>query len=118
MSTPNFLAYTGSNACSASMKAASPPIFCASAITCNASVVLPDDSGPNTSIILPLGTPPIPNAISKLKAPVGIASISIALNSPSFITEPFPNCFSIWLIAASKAFFFSTFSAIFCSSLI
>ena len=27
ISTPNFLAYTGSNACSASIKAASPPSF-------------------------------------------------------------------------------------------
>ena len=95
ISTPKCFAYTGSNACSASIKAASPFIFCASAIMCNAKVVLPEDSGPYISIILPLGTPPIPNAISKLKAPVGIASTSIALNSPNFITEPFPNCFSI-----------------------
>ena len=46
MSTPSFLAYSGSSACSASMKAAMPPFFCAFAIACSVRVVLPDDSGP------------------------------------------------------------------------
>ena len=110
ISTPKCFAYTGSNACSASIKAASPPNFCASAIACNASVVFPDDSGPNTSIILPLGIPPIPNATSKLNAPVGIASIFISWYSPNFIIDPLPNCFSICPNAASNAFFFSEFS--------
>jgi hypothetical protein len=45
-STPSFSAYDGSSACSASTNAAVPPSFCDSAITCNVSVVLPDDSGP------------------------------------------------------------------------
>ena len=44
---------------------------------CNATVVLPLDSGPYISITLPLGTPPSPNAISRLNEPVGIASILI-----------------------------------------
>ncbi len=44
--TPSLPAYTGSRACSASMIAAMPPIFWASAMMCIASVVLPDDSGP------------------------------------------------------------------------
>ena len=44
--TPMWEAYTGSSACSASMKAAVPPCFCDCAITCSASVVLPEDSGP------------------------------------------------------------------------
>ena len=44
--TPKFSAYFGSNACSASIKAALPPCFCVSAITCKARVVFPDDSGP------------------------------------------------------------------------
>ncbi len=44
--TPSFLAYVGSSACSASMKAQMPPRFCASATVCSASVVLPEDSGP------------------------------------------------------------------------
>lgn len=35
-----------SSACSASMKAAMPPAFCALATACSASVVLPEDSGP------------------------------------------------------------------------
>ena len=46
MSTPRALAYSGSSACSASMNAAMPPAFCALAIACSASVVLPEDSGP------------------------------------------------------------------------
>ena len=46
ISTPKFFAYTGSSACSASIKAAYPIHFCASANICNANVVLPDDSGP------------------------------------------------------------------------
>ena len=45
-STPSFRAYAESSACSASTNAAMPPGFCACAITCRASVVLPDDSGP------------------------------------------------------------------------
>ena len=44
--TPNFFAYTGSIACSASTKAHIPPAFWASATTCKASVVFPEDSGP------------------------------------------------------------------------
>ena len=36
----------GSKACSASMKAHTPPAFCASPITCRVRVVLPEDSGP------------------------------------------------------------------------
>ena len=46
VSTPSFLAYSGSSACSASMKAAIPPPFCAFATACSASVVLPLLSGP------------------------------------------------------------------------
>ncbi|CAB4697239.1 unannotated protein [freshwater metagenome] len=46
ISTPSFFAYSGSSACSASINAAMPPSFWAFAIACNATVVLPDDSGP------------------------------------------------------------------------
>jgi hypothetical protein len=42
MSTPSALAYCGSSACSASMNAAMPPGFCASATACSATVVLPE----------------------------------------------------------------------------
>ena len=60
MSTPRFLAYAGSRACSASTNAANPPFRWAFAIMCSTSVVFPDDSGPKTSMILPRGTPPTP----------------------------------------------------------
>ncbi len=46
MSTPSFLAYSGSSACSASTKATWPPAFCALATACRVRVVLPEDSGP------------------------------------------------------------------------
>ena len=73
---PIFCAYCGSSACSASMKAAVPPIFCISAMTCKVSVVLPDDSGPYISIIRPRGSPPTPSAISSPKEPVETTCIS------------------------------------------
>ena len=44
--TPSLRAYPMSRACSASMKAATPPFFCASATTWRVRVVLPDASGP------------------------------------------------------------------------
>lgn len=73
------------------------------------TVVLPDDSGPYISTTLPLGTPPKPSAISRLNEPVGIHSTFILVaESPSFITEPLPNCFSILEIAASSAFILSS----------
>ena len=46
VSTPSFLAYSGSSACSASMNAAMPPLRCALATAWRATVVLPEDSGP------------------------------------------------------------------------
>ena len=112
--TPIFFAYTGSSACSASINPAIPPLFWISATICKATVVLPLDSGPNTSIILPLGTPPRPSAISRLNDPVGITSIFIlAEESPNFITDPLPYCFSICANAASNAFFLSSSFIIF-----
>src|SRR3984957_2753972 len=73
------------------------------------SVVLPEDSGPNTSRIGPLGTPPMPSAKSSDSAPVGIASTrTCAPSSPMRMTEPLPNSRSIWpsapCRAASRAF--------------
>ncbi len=46
VSTPSALAYSGSSACSASMKATMPPLRWALATACSATVVLPEDSGP------------------------------------------------------------------------
>src|SRR6185437_938146 len=61
------------------------------------SVVLPEDSGPNTSTMRPLGTPPMPSARSSDSAPVGIASTrTCAPSSPMRMTEPLPNSRSIW----------------------
>ncbi|EKD55648.1 MAG: hypothetical protein ACD_59C00083G0001 [uncultured bacterium] len=84
--------YLGSMACSTSTNAAMPPVFWALAIMWNASVVLPDDSGPYISTMRPRGTPPIPVAISREREPVGMTSIATVLmtDSPSFIIEPFP----------------------------
>src|SRR5580700_8804284 len=81
-----------------------PPVFCASAITCSVMVVLPDDSGPNTSITRPRGKPPTPNAASNEIDPVGITAIgTIASFDPSRMIEPLPNCFSICANAISIA---------------
>src|SRR5437588_7956669 len=82
-----------------------PPVFCASAITCTAMVVLPDDSGPKTSTTRPRGKPPTPSAASNESAPVGMTDIgTMASFDPSRMIEPLPNCFSIWESASSIAF--------------
>src|SRR6476620_11332845 len=85
------------------MKAATPPLRCASAITCWQSVVLPDDSGPKTSVIRPRGMPPTPSARSSAIEPVGIVSTCCRSAEPRRMIEPEPNCFSIARIAASTA---------------
>ena len=46
----------------------------------------------------------MPSATSSPMEPVGIASISTAAPSPSFMIEPLPNARSIWPSAASNAF--------------
>ena len=88
VSIPSFSAYVLSKACSASIKAAIPPCFCASAMQCIERVVFPEDSGPKISITLPLGSPPIPKAISKLKDPVGMLGILTIFSSLNFIMVP------------------------------
>src|SRR5262245_36790355 len=96
MLTPRDRAYVGSRACSASMNAAIPPLACASAMMCRQTVVLPDPSGPNTSTTRPRGMPPTPSARSSARDPVGMTPIPSPIGcSPSFITAPLPNCFSI-----------------------
>ena len=60
-------------------------------------------------MIRPFGKPPIPSAISNPSEPVEIACTSTTDSRwPSFITEPLPNAFSIWPIAASSALFLSS----------
>ena len=73
------------------MKAQIPPRFWASASTWYTSVVLPEDSGPKTSTILPCGRPPTPRAMSSESAPVGIAlTRTAAFSSPIFMIAPSP----------------------------
>ena len=107
---PRFLAYSGSNAFSASINAAFPPFFWHSATICKARVVFPEDSGPNTSIILPFGTPPTPKAISSERHPVEIASTSRLAVPPNLIMDPSPYSLLISNWTASNAL--STFFAI------
>ncbi len=104
MSTPSRLHHDGSSACSASMNAATPPSRWAWATACSAIVVLPLDSGPNSSMIRPRGNPLPPSARSSESAPVEIPSTSMCDPSPSFMIAPAPNVFSIWLIALFSAF--------------
>src|SRR5271157_1762800 len=86
------------------MKAAMPPAFWASAITCRAMVVLPEDSGPKISLTRPRGKPPTPKAASTEMEPVEITETgTMASFDPSRRIEPLPNCFSIWLRAVSNA---------------
>src|SRR6185312_13725192 len=85
------------------MNAATPPLRCASAITCWQSVVLPEDSGPKTSVIRPRGMPPTPSARSSAIEPVGMVSTCCRSAEPRRMIEPEPNCFSMARIAASTA---------------
>src|SRR6478609_4030712 len=56
----------------------------------------------------PLGRPPMPRAISSPSEPEDTASMSIERSFlPSFITEPLPNCRSIWESAAARALLLS-----------
>src|SRR5689334_664987 len=86
-----------------------PPLFCASAMTCRAMVVLPEDSGPKISTTRPRGKPPTPRAASKEMAPVEITEIgTIASLLPRRMIDPLPNCFSICDNARSIARDFSS----------
>src|SRR3989441_2895390 len=104
MSTPSFLAYSTSSACSASMYARAPPCRCAFATTCSASVVLPLDSGPKISVTRPRGMPPMPIAASRLIAPVGTTSTRTrGASAPMRMIEPLPQVFSICVMARFSA---------------
>jgi hypothetical protein len=51
----------------------------------------------------------MPSAMSSISEPVGTTSTISATRSPMRMTEPLPNCFSIWLSAADRArFLFSS----------
>ncbi|KAG1322518.1 hypothetical protein G6F61_015189 [Rhizopus arrhizus] len=51
----------------------------------------------------------MPSAMSSISEPVGMASTGSTTRSPMRITEPLPNCFSIWPRAAARArFLFSS----------
>src|SRR3954447_2617475 len=81
-----------------------PPLRCASATTCMASVDLPDDSGPKISTTRPRGKPPTPRARSSDSAPVWMVSMPIEVFSPIRMMEPLPNCLSMAANATSSAF--------------
>src|SRR5918997_554173 len=69
------------------------------------SVVLPDDSGPNTSTMRPRGTPPTPSARSSDSAPVGTAATRTwAASSPIFMIDPAPKARSPPLGGLEAAF--------------
>ena len=110
ISTPSFCAYVLSKACSASINAAIPPAFWASAIAWIASVVLPDDSGPKISIIRPFGYPPIPSAWSIVTDPDGMTGTLSTARSLIFMMAPFPKSFSILSITALNTLSFSGFT--------
>src|ERR1043166_7204169 len=80
-----------------------PPTLCASATTCSAIVVLPDDSGPKISEMRPRGNPPTPSAWSTEIEPVEMAGTVTTVCAPNRIIEPLPNCFSIWPRVAPSA---------------
>ena len=86
------------------MNAAMPPAFCAFATACSATVVFPLLSGPYISTMRPRGRPPRPSATSSAIEPVGITSTGTRVSSPRRMTEPLPNCRSIWRRAVSRAF--------------
>ena len=72
------------------------------------NVVFPELSGPKISTTRPRGYPPQPSARSSPTDPLGMIATGCAISpSPSRITAPFPNCFSMAPIAAKMAFTFS-----------
>jgi hypothetical protein len=56
----------------------------------------------------PLGTPPMPNAMSSPMEPVGMDSMSGGGFSPNLMMAPLPNFRSICVNAVSSALFFSS----------
>ncbi len=67
-------------------------------------------------MILPRGYPPTPKARSRPMEPVGMTSTFSTFSSPMRMMEPLPKSFSIFVIAACKAFILACFSAFSCSA--
>jgi hypothetical protein len=85
--TPSFFAYSGSSACSASMKSADAAFLLRFGDDMEESVVLPELSGPKISMMRPRGKPPMPSAQSTPIEPVGMALTSTFGVSPSFMID-------------------------------
>ncbi len=85
------------------MNAHTPPFFCASAIACNVSVVLPEDSGPNTSMMRPARVTADAERQSSPMEPEGMTSTSTFGESPSFMMASSPNLVLMSRMAASIA---------------
>src|SRR3954468_15486320 len=51
----------------------------------------------------PRGRPPMPSAMSRAIEPVGMTFMATSGLSPRRMTEPLPNCLSIWARAMSRA---------------
>src|SRR3954463_15922206 len=51
----------------------------------------------------PRGRPPMPSAMSRAIEPVGMTFMTTSGLSPRRMTEPLPNCLSIWARAMSRA---------------
>ena len=67
-------------------------------------MVLPLDSGPKISVTRPRGIPPMPIAASRLIAPVEMAlTRTCGESAPIRMMEPFPQVFSIWVMAKASA---------------
>src|SRR6187431_30223 len=63
----------------------------------------------------PRGSPPTPSATSSAIEPVGMTSTGARSSLPNRMTEPFPNCLSIWARADSRAFSRSAGDGMACS---
>ena len=104
VSTPSFFAYSGSSACSASMKAAMPPACCALATACRARVVLPRGLRAVDLDHAAARQPADAERDVERDGPGGDDLDRGSAASPRRITAPLPNCFSIWARARSRAF--------------
>src|SRR5690625_1628078 len=59
-------------------------------------------------MILPFGYPPTPSALSRVMEPLDTVETLRPVSSPSFMTAPLPNDFSMFFITVSIAFCLSS----------